>query len=107
MAKFLLRSYRRWYFGLYFRLGFLPYLSMVLMSASRARCFVISKIAKSANLIKFAKSQRVQGADEWRGVSNLALFNPQTSGQDPKLPAPFACMPQIFAQAPRAFAPRF
>ena len=107
MAKFLPRGYRRLYFGLYFRLGFLPYLSMALMSASRARCFVISKIAKSTNLIKFAKSQRAQGAAKRRGVSNLALFNPQTSGQYPKPPAPFACTPQIFAQIPRAFAPRF
>lgn len=77
------------------------------MPAPCARCFVISKIAKSANLIKFAKSPRAQGADERRGVSNLALFNPQTSGQGLKPPAPFACTPQIFAQAPRAFAPRF
>ena len=56
------------------------------MSASRARCFVISKIAKSANLIKFAKSQRAQGAAKRRRVSNLALFNPQTSVKTQNIP---------------------
>lgn len=59
---------------------------MALMSASRARCFVISKIAKSANLIKFANSQQAPCTDEWRGVSNLALFNPQTSVKTQNLP---------------------
>ena len=77
------------------------------MSVSRARCFVISKIAKSANLIKFAGKLRAPFIDERRGVSNLAKFNPQTSSQGSKPPAPFACTPQIFAQTQRAFAPRF
>lgn len=47
---------------------------MALMSASRARYFAVSKIAKSANLIKFVNSSRTPCADERCSVSNLALF---------------------------------
>ena len=60
----------------------MQYLSITLMPASRARCFVISKIAKTVILIKFAGKLRAQGTDERRMVSNLAKFNPQTSGTD-------------------------
>ena len=48
------------------------------------------KIAKSANLIKFANSPRTPCAAKRRGVSNLALFNPQTSGVE-------ACTRQIYS----------
>ncbi len=56
------------------------------MSASRARCFVISKIAKSANLIKFAKSPRVQGAAKRRGVSNLAFLTRKLAVKTQNIP---------------------
>jgi len=49
---------------------------------SRHRFAVFNRALFCYKFDKFARSPRAQGIGELRGVSNLALFNPQTSGTD-------------------------